>query len=161
MHEKYMRMALELAERARGRTSPNPMVGAVLVKDGQIIGQGYHKKAGTPHAEVHALNEAGGNARGATLYVTLEPCSHYGRTPPCSEAVIRAGITEVHVAVQDPNPLVAGRGIKLMADAGIKVNVGLLDEEACELNEVFIKYITKKTPFVLLKTAMTLDGKIA
>ncbi len=161
MHEKYMRMALELAEKARGRTNPNPMVGAVLLKDGQIIGQGYHKKAGTPHAEIHALKEAGEKAKGSTLYVTLEPCSHYGRTPPCSEAVIKAGISEVFVAMQDPNPLVAGRGIKLMTDAGIKVNVGLFEKEARELNEVFIKYITQKTPFVLLKTAMTLDGKIA
>lgn len=161
MHEKYMWMALKLAEKARGRTSPNPMVGAVIVKDGQIVGKGYHKKAGTPHAEIHALREAGEQAKGAVLYVTLEPCSHYGRTPPCSEAVIRAGISEVYVAMEDPNPLVAGRGIRQMTDAGIRVHAGILEETARELNEVFIKYITTKIPFVLMKTAMTVDGKIA
>ncbi len=161
MHEKYMRLALDLAEKARGRTSPNPMVGSVIVKDGEIIGQGYHLKAGTPHAEINALQEAGDKAEGATLYVTLEPCSHYGRTPPCSEAVIRSGVSEVFVAMQDPNPLVAGRGIKQMVNAGIKVHVGLLEEEARRLNEIFVKYITTRMPFVLLKTAMTMDGKIA
>jgi len=161
MHEKYMRLALDLAEKARGRTSPNPLVGAVIVKDGEIVGQGYHLKAGTPHAEINALREAGEKAEGATLYVTLEPCSHYGRTPPCSEAVIRSGISEVFVAMQDPNPLVAGRGIKHMVNAGIMVHVGLLEDKARRLNEIFIKYITTRTPFVLLKTAMTLDGKIA
>ncbi len=161
MHEEYMRMALELAGQARGRTSPNPLVGAVIVKDGEVVGRGYHLEAGTPHAEIHALNEAGDRAKGATLYVTLEPCSHFGRTPPCSEAVIRAGITDAYVAVQDPNPLVAGRGIKQMKEAGINVHVGILEEEARRLNEIFIKYITTRTPFVLLKTAMTLDGKIA
>lgn len=160
-HEKYMRMALELAERARGRTSPNPLVGAVLVRDGEIVGQGYHQKAGTPHAEVHALRAAGEKARGAVLYVTLEPCSHFGRTPPCSEAVIGAGIKEVHVAMQDPNPLVAGRGTKQMQDAGLNVHVGLLENEARRLNEIFIKYIATKIPFVLFKSAMTADGKIA
>lgn len=161
MHEKYMRMALKLAEKAKGRTSPNPMVGAVIVKDGRIVGKGYHKKAGTPHAEIHALREAGDEAKGAVLYVTLEPCSHYGRTPPCSEAVIRSGISEVFVAMQDPNPLVAGRGIRQMTDAGIRVHVGIMEEAAREINEVFIKFITTRMPFVLLKTAMTLDGKIA
>ena len=161
MHEKYMRMALKLAEKAAGRTSPNPLVGAVIVKDGKIIGRGYHLRAGTPHAEIHALREAGDKAVGAALYVTLEPCSHFGRTPPCSQAVIKAGIAEVYVAMQDPNPLVAGRGIKQMGEAGIRVHVGLLEDEACRLNEIFIKYITTRTPFVLLKTAMTLDGKIA
>lgn len=160
-HEHYMRLALELAARARGRTAPNPLVGAVVVKDGKIIGQGYHQKAGTPHAEVHALREAGTKARGSTMYVTLEPCSHYGRTPPCSKAVIEAGLAEVYVAMQDPNPKVAGRGIQQLRAAGIKVEVGLLSEEARRLNEIFIKYITTKRPFVLLKTAMTLDGKIA
>ncbi len=161
MHEKYMRMALELAEKARGRTSPNPLVGAVIVKDGEIVGRGYHQKAGTPHAEIHALREAGEKAAGAALYVTLEPCSHFGRTPPCSEAVIRAGISEVYVAIRDPNPLVAGRGIKRLTGAGIKVHVGLFGDEARRVNEIFIKYITTRIPFVLLKTAMTLDGKIA
>ncbi len=161
MHEKYMRLALELAEQARGRTSPNPMVGAVIVKDGEIVGKGYHQKAGTPHAEVHAMNEAGEHAKGATLYVTLEPCSHYGRTPPCSEAVIAAGIADVYVALKDPNPLVSGRGIKRMTEAGLEVHVGLLEDEARRMNEIFIKYITTRKPFVLLKTAMTLDGKTA
>lgn len=160
-HEKYMRMALDLAERARGRTSPNPLVGAVIVRDGEIVGQGYHQKAGTPHAEVHALRAAGEQARGAALYVTLEPCSHFGRTPPCSEAVIGAGIKEVYVAMQDPNPLVAGRGIKQMQEAGLAVYSGLLENEAHRMNETFIKYITSKIPFVLLKSAMTADGKIA
>lgn len=160
-HEQYMQMALELAERARGRTSPNPLVGAVIVKDGEIVGQGYHQKAGTPHAEVHALRAAGEKAWGATLYVTLEPCSHFGRTPPCSEAVIGAGIREVYLAMQDPNPLVAGRGTKQMQDAGITVHVGLLEDKARRMNEIFIKYITTKKPFVLFKSAMTADGKIA
>jgi len=161
MYEQHMRLALQLAERAVGRTSPNPLVGAVIVKGGQIVGQGYHKKAGTPHAEIHALREAGENARGGTLYVTLEPCSHYGRTPPCSEAVINAGIREVYVAMEDPNPLVAGRGIRQMINAGIRVHVGLLEQEAKRTNEIFIKYITTGKPFILLKTAMTLDGRIA
>ncbi|WP_418790472.1 bifunctional diaminohydroxyphosphoribosylaminopyrimidine deaminase/5-amino-6-(5-phosphoribosylamino)uracil reductase RibD [Phosphitispora sp. TUW77] len=161
MHEQHMRLALQLAEKAVGRTSPNPLVGAVIVKDGQIVGQGYHKKSGTPHAEIHALRQAGEDARGAVLYVTLEPCSHFGRTPPCSEAVINAGISEVYVAMQDPNPLVAGRGIKLLVNAGIRVHVGLLEQEAKRINEIFIKYITTRKPFILLKTAMTLDGRIA
>lgn len=156
-----MRLALELAAKARGRTSPNPMVGAVIVKDGEIVGQGYHHKAGTPHAEVHALRQAGEKARGAVLYVTLEPCSHFGRTPPCSEAVIASGISEAFVAMKDPNPLVAGRGIKRMTEAGIQVHAGLLEKEAGRLNEIFIKYITTRKPFVLLKTAMTVDGRIA
>lgn len=161
MHEQYMQQALELAARARGRTSPNPLVGAVIVKDGQIVGRGYHQKAGTPHAEVHALREAGEQARGAAMYVTLEPCSHYGRTPPCSQAVIEGGLAEVYVAMVDPNPKVAGQGIQQIGDAGIKVEVGIMEKEARQLNEIFIKYITTKRPFVLLKTAMTLDGKIA
>lgn len=156
-----MKMALELAEKAAGRTSPNPLVGAVIVKNGQIVGRGYHKKAGSPHAEIHAMREAGENTLGATLYVTLEPCSHFGRTPPCSEAVINAGITEVYVAMQDPNPLVTGRGIRQMTDAGIRVRVGLLEKEAMRMNEIFVKYITTRLPFVMLKTAITLDGKIA
>ncbi len=161
MPEKYMRLALELAEKARGRTSPNPLVGAVIIKEGEIVGQGYHQQAGTPHAEIHALNEAGEKAAGATLYINLEPCVHFGRTPPCSEAIIRAGISEVYVGMPDPNPLVAGRGLKQLREAGIKVYVGLLETEARRMNEIFIKYITTRTPFVLLKTAMTLDGKIA
>ena len=161
MHKKYMRLALELAEKAKGRTSPNPLVGAVIVKNGEIVGQGHHLMAGTPHAEIHAIRDAGESATGAALYVTLEPCSHFGRTPPCCNAVIKAGITEVYVAMQDPNPLVAGRGIKQMKDAGITVHVGLMEEHTRRMNEIFIKYITERMPFVLLKTAMSLDGKIA
>lgn len=157
----YMQKALDLAEQARGRTSPNPMVGALIVKDGAVVGSGYHHQAGTPHAEVHALKEAGRKAFGATMYVTLEPCSHHGRTPPCSRAVIEAGLSKVVVAMEDPNPLVAGRGIREMREAGIEVKVGVLEEKAQKLNEVFIKYITTQRPFVMIKTAMTMDGKIA
>lgn len=162
MHdEEYMQQALNIAQYAAGRTSPNPMVGAVIVKDGRIVGQGWHRKAGTEHAEVHALRQAGELAQGATLYVTLEPCSHYGRTPPCSQAVIDSGIKRVVVAMVDPNPLVAGRGIAMLEAAGISVVAGVLGKQAKLLNEVFIKWITTSFPFVVLKTAMTLDGKIA
>jgi diaminohydroxyphosphoribosylaminopyrimidine deaminase/5-amino-6-(5-phosphoribosylamino)uracil reductase len=157
----YMQQALELAVKGRGRTSPNPMVGAVIVKNGSIIGQGYHQKAGTPHAEVHALREADRQAKDATLYVTLEPCVHYGRTPPCTDAIVRSGITRVVIACQDPNPLVAGRGVKTLQDAGIAVTTGVLEKEAILLNEVFNKFITTRKPFVVLKCAMSLDGKIA
>lgn len=156
-----MKRALGLAARAQGRTSPNPMVGAVIVKNGQLIGEGYHHKAGTPHAEVHALNEAGDQAAGATMYVTLEPCSHFGRTPPCADAVIKAGITRVVIAIRDPNPQVAGKGIERLREAGIEVEIGVMEHEATRLNEVFFKYIQTGLPFVALKTAMTLDGKIA
>lgn len=159
--EKFMRRALELSVRARGRTSPNPLVGCVIVKDNQIVGEGYHLKAGTPHAEVHALTSAGDLANGATAYVTLEPCSHFGRTPPCADALISAKIKRVVVAMKDPNPLVAGRGIDRLRKAGIEVNVGLLEQEASTINEVFVKAITTGFPFVVYKTAMTLDGKIA
>lgn len=157
----FMLKALELADMARGRTNPNPMVGAVIVKDGMIIGEGYHHQAGTPHAEVHALRQAGKDAAGADLYVTLEPCSHFGRTPPCADAVIESGIRRVVIATVDPNPKVAGRGIEKLTAAGIEVEVGLLANEARKLNEVFFKYIKTALPFVALKTAMTLDGKIA
>lgn len=157
----YMQRALELAAKALGRTSPNPVVGAVIVKDGKVIGEGYHMKAGTPHAEVHALNQAGYNARGATMYVTLEPCSHYGRTPPCADALVNAGIKKVVIATLDPNPKVAGKGRKILEDAGIETVVGVLEDEAKKLNEVFLKHITRGLPFVSLKYAMTLDGKIA
>lgn len=161
MHESYMRQALGIARFAEGRTSPNPMVGAVIVKDGRIVGQGWHRKAGTPHAEVHALNQAGELAKGATIYVTLEPCAHYGRTPPCCEAVIGAGITRAVVAMTDPNPLVAGSGIKRLRQAGIEVTEGILQAEAMRLNEIFLKWVQTKLPFITVKTAMTLDGKIA
>lgn len=159
--EKYIQHALNLAVKALGRTNPNPVVGAVLVKDGCIVGEGYHKQAGTPHAEIHALNAAGENAQGATLYVTLEPCSHYGKTPPCAEAVARAGIKRVVAAMLDPNPKVAGRGIEILQKAGISTRVGVLEASARRINEVFCKYITTGMPFVTLKTAMSLDGKIA
>lgn len=157
----FMQEALKLAAKAEGYTSPNPLVGAVVVKDNRIVGRGYHKKAGTPHAEVHALNNAGELARGGTIYVTLEPCCHYGRTPPCTEAIKAAGIKRVVVAMTDPNPLVAGKGLKILKEAGIEVTTGVLADEAARLNEVFIKYITTGRPFVVLKAAVSLDGKIA
>ena len=156
---KFMRRALELA--ARGRTSPNPMVGAVIVKAGEIVGEGYHHKAGTPHAEVHAINSAGEKAKGAQLYVTLEPCCHRGRTPPCTKAIIQAGISSVVMAMYDPNPLVPGKGKAMLENYGITVQSGLLEQEARKLNEFYIKYITTGLPFVILKSAMSLDGKIA
>jgi diaminohydroxyphosphoribosylaminopyrimidine deaminase/5-amino-6-(5-phosphoribosylamino)uracil reductase len=159
--EKFMKRALDLAIKAMGRTSPNPVVGCVIVKNEQIVGEGYHKKAGTPHAEVHALAAAGEQARDATAYVTLEPCSHFGRTPPCAEALIHAGIKRAVVAMKDPNPLVSGRGIARLREVGIQVDVGLMVHEASRINEVFIKVITTGLPFVVYKTAMTLDGKIA
>ena len=160
-HRTFMQRALALAERAKGRTSPNPLVGAVIVKAGEVIGEGYHQKAGTPHAEVHALNAAGENAKGATLYTNLEPCCHWGRTPPCTEALINAGITHVYIAEVDPNPSVAGKGIQRLQNAGIHVHVGLCEQAASDLNEVHRKYIQTRKPFVILKTAMSLDGKIA
>ncbi len=156
-----MNRALTLAELAKGRTSPNPLVGAVVVKDGKIIAEGYHKKAGGPHAEIHALDAAGENAQGATLYVNLEPCCHWGRTPPCTNAIIKSGIANVYLAHLDPNPKVAGKGIKELEAAGIKTAVGVCAEAAETLNEVYIKHISTGYPFVILKTAMSLDGKIA
>lgn len=163
MQREYMLKALELAELAKGRTSPNPLVGAVVVKDGRIVGQGWHRKAGTPHAEVHALRQAGELANGADVYVTLEPCSHYGKTPPCSKALIDARVKRVFAAMKDPNPLVAGKGFAMLREAGIEVEVadGDILERAMRLNEVFLKWITSSMPFVAVKTAMTLDGKIA
>lgn len=158
---KYMRMALKLAEKGAGYTSPNPMVGAVIVKDGKVIGKGYHERCGEGHAEVNAFKNAISDTEGATIYVTLEPCSHYGRTPPCADLIISKKIKRAVIAMTDPNPLVAGRGIKKMCDAGIDVTVGVLEDESKLLNEIFIKYITTKMPFVLYKSAMTLDGKIA
>jgi diaminohydroxyphosphoribosylaminopyrimidine deaminase/5-amino-6-(5-phosphoribosylamino)uracil reductase len=156
-----MRRCLELARRALGCTSPNPLVGAVIVKDGEIIGEGFHPRAGEPHAEIFALKAAGANARGATIYVSLEPCNHYGRTPPCSEALIAAGVAKVVVGMVDPNPLVGGGGIAKLRAAGIEVIVGV-EEEACrQLNEGFIHRILYKRPLGILKYAMTLDGKIA
>ena len=161
LDESYMREALRIAEYARGRTSPNPLVGAVIVRDGTIVASGWHRAAGEPHAEIHALRMAGELARGATLYVTLEPCAHHGRTGPCAEAVIAAGLARVVIALSDPNPLVAGRGIHLLTAAGIEVTTGICEDEARRQNEIFLKWVTTKRPFVTLKTAMTLDGKIA
>lgn len=156
----YMRMALELARNAHGRTTPNPLVGAVIVKDGRVVAVGWHRKAGTPHAEVHALNMAGELARGATLYVTLEPCSHYGRTGPCAKAVVDAGVARVVMGIVDPNPKVAGKGLAMLEEAGVEVTVGVLEAECRALNDVFLTWMTQKRPFTVLKTAMTLDGKI-
>jgi diaminohydroxyphosphoribosylaminopyrimidine deaminase / 5-amino-6-(5-phosphoribosylamino)uracil reductase len=161
MDRYFMKMALELAATAKGKTNPNPVVGAILVKDGLIVGSGLHRKAGEPHAEVHAFRMAGEHARGATLYVTLEPCSHYGKTPPCANLVIESGVSRVVVAMQDPNPQVAGRGIGLIRNAGIEVDVGILEEEAKLLNERFIHNMLTGTPFIISKVAMTLDGKLA
>lgn len=156
-----MRRALALARRAEGRTSPNPMVGAVVVKDGRVVGEGYHRRAGAPHAEAEALQQAGEAARGATVYVTLEPCAHHGRTPPCTEALIRAGVAEVYYAVQDPNPKVCGKGRAALLEAGIAVHVGLCEEEAEALNRPYFKHVTTGLPYVTAKFAMSLDGKIA
>lgn len=157
----YMQRALTLAEKAKGFTSPNPMVGAVIVKDDRIIGEGYHHKCGQAHAEVDAFNNATEPVEGATMYVTLEPCSHTGKTPPCADRIVKEKIARVVVGATDPNPLVSGRGIKKMQDAGIEVSYGLLADESIQLNEVFMKYIVDKKPFVVYKSATTLDGKIA
>ncbi|RPJ05034.1 MAG: bifunctional diaminohydroxyphosphoribosylaminopyrimidine deaminase/5-amino-6-(5-phosphoribosylamino)uracil reductase RibD, partial [Spirochaetaceae bacterium] len=157
----YMRMCLHLAERGTGFTSPNPMVGAVVVREGQVLGRGYHRTAGTDHAEIVALKAAGEAAVGATLYVNLEPCSHQGRTPPCADAIIRSGIKRIVIAMADPNPLVAGEGIKKLEKAGLSVTLGIQEQRARHLNEVFIKHITTRRPFVALKTAASLDGRIA
>ncbi|MGB5987676.1 MAG: bifunctional diaminohydroxyphosphoribosylaminopyrimidine deaminase/5-amino-6-(5-phosphoribosylamino)uracil reductase RibD [Desulfobacterales bacterium] len=157
----YMQMALELAARGRGWTNPNPMVGAVIVKDGRVLGKGYHQRAGEPHAEVHALEDAGEQARGATLYVTLEPCNHTGRTPPCTQRILQAGIQRVVVAMTDPNPHVAGGGNAYLRDNGIEVTEEIETPTARRLNEVFIKYVTSGRPFITLKCAATLDGRLA
>lgn len=158
---EFMRRALELAERGRGRTSPNPMVGCVIVRDGRIVGEGYHARAGEPHAEVNAIHDAGGDVAGSTVYVNLEPCCHQGRTPPCLDALLAKKPRRVVVAMHDPNPKVSGESIFRLRNAGVEVEVGVLEAEARQLNEAFIKYITTKTPFVIAKCAMTLDGKIA
>lgn len=159
-----MRQALRLAKRGWGRTSPNPMVGAVIVRNGRVLGQGWHRQAGQPHAEIEALRDAqkrGTRVAGATLYVTLEPCCTHGRTPPCTEAILQARLKRVIVAMPDPNPKHAGRGLRLLRKAGVRVEVGLLAEEAARLNEAFAHWIVQRTPFVIVKAAMTLDGKIA
>lgn len=157
----YMRMALELAARGAGYVSPNPMVGAVVVKDHRVVGKGFHQAVGGPHAEVHAIDDAGDQARGATLYVTLEPCNHHGRTPPCTRRILDAGIQRVVVAMADPNPDVTGGGNAYLNSRGVNVVCGVCEAEAGRLNESFIKYVRTKLPFVVLKMAATLDGRIA
>ena len=157
----YMKIALDQAEKGLGRTSPNPMVGAVLVKDDRIVGRGYHQRAGGPHAEVNAIDNAGEQARGATLYVTLEPCNHYGRTPPCTHKIVDAGIRRVVVAMDDPNPGVQGGGNRYLQDQDIDVTTGICEKEARTLNEAFITWVTTGRPFVVVKCAATLDGRIA
>ncbi|RKY57306.1 MAG: bifunctional diaminohydroxyphosphoribosylaminopyrimidine deaminase/5-amino-6-(5-phosphoribosylamino)uracil reductase RibD [Candidatus Latescibacterota bacterium] len=158
---KFMKLALRLARKGLGSTHPNPMVGALVVRDGKVVGRGWHRRPGEPHAEVVALREAGDSARGATMYVTLEPCVHYGRTPPCVDRILEAGVSRVICATVDPNPLVDGRGIGKLRDAGVEVEVGVLEDEAKELNRAYFKYITTGRPFVTLKWAQTLDGRIA
>lgn len=158
---RYMRIALSLAARGVGSVNPNPLVGAVIVHNGSIIGKGRHEQFGGPHAEINAILSADGLIKGATMYVTLEPCSHYGKTPPCADALIKGQIARVFIAMTDPNPLVAGKGIEKLRKNGIEVIIGLLEDEAKELNRVFIKYIETRKPYVVLKAAMSLDGKIA
>jgi len=161
VEEHYLHLAITMASRAVGRTSPNPLVGAILVKNRRIVGKGYHCGAGTPHAEILALAEAGREAIGADLYVNLEPCCHYGRTPPCVDAIIQARVKKAFIGMQDPNPLVNGKGIERLRKAGISVKTGILEEACRKVNEIFIKYITTKRPFVILKAAASLDGRIA
>lgn len=156
-----MRRAIALAKKGGGFVHPNPLVGCVVVKDGQVIAEGYHEKYGEFHAERNALTRCKADTTGATLYVTLEPCCHYGKTPPCTDIIIEKGIAKVFVGILDPNPLVAGKGVKILQDAGIEVVSGLCEDEIREMNKVFLKYITTKRPYVIMKTAMTLDGKIA
>jgi len=157
----FMRLALRLARKGIGRTSPNPAVGAVLVRRGEVVGTGYHRAPGLPHAEIEAIDAAGSDARGADLYVTLEPCVHIGKTGPCTEAILRAGIRRVAGAMEDPNPLVCGRGFRTLARSGLDVHVGLLEPDARDLNEGFCRWVVTGRPFVTLKLAMSLDGQIA
>lgn len=159
--KKYMDLAIRLARRADGMTSPNPRVGAVVVKSGRIVGKGYHRRAGTPHAEIHALKEAGKQARGATLFVTLEPCDHHGRTGPCTEAVRAAGIRRVVAGMRDPNPLVCGQGLARLRKQGIRIESGLQEKACRNLNEDYVKFITTGLPFVTFKAAASLDGRVA
>lgn len=156
----FMGKAYKLAKLGMGKTNPNPLVGAVLVKNNTIVGQGYHKCAGDAHAEIYALNQAGEKAKNADLYVTLEPCSHYGKTPPCVDAIIKAGIKKVFIGIKDSNPLVNNKGIKILKDANIQVEIGVLEEKIKEINQFYLKYITQKIPYVILKAATSLDGKI-
>jgi len=158
---KFMTLALTEAKKGIGRTSPNPCVGAVIVRNGVEISRGYHQKAGTPHAEIHAINLAGDKAKGATMYVTLEPCNHTGRTPPCSHAVVKAGISKIVVGMKDPNPLVSGSGINYLRKNKVEVVNGVLEKECRELNLPFLKHITTGTPYVIMKAGMSLDGKLS
>ena len=160
-HDKYMRRALILARRGLGKTGPNPAVGCVIVKNGKVVGEGWHKRAGTPHAEVHALAQAGTSAKNADVYVTLEPCAHFGKTPPCADALIEAGVARVYAGMVDPNPRVSGRGLEKLRAAGIGATAGILGEDCRVVNEPFIKHVTTGLPFVILKSALTLDGKSA
>lgn len=161
VEKKYMKRAIELAKKGAGWVNPNPMVGAVIVKKGRIIGEGYHEKCGMLHAERNAIANLSESAEGATIYVTLEPCCHYGKTPPCTEAIIENRISRVVIGSRDPNPLVAGKGAEILRQAGIEVVEGLMKEECDQLNDVFFHYITRKMPYVVMKYAMTADGKIA
>ena len=161
INEKYMRMAIELAKKGAGAVNPNPMVGAVVVKNGKVIGEGYHKFFGGPHAEVYALEDAGKEAEGAEIYVTLEPCSHYGKTPPCAKKIIDMGIKKCFIGSSDPNPKVAGKGVAMLKEAGIEVVENVLKEECDKVNQVFFKYIKTKIPYLFVKCGITLDGKIA
>ncbi len=161
VHEGFMRRALGLARKGSGRTSPNPAVGAVIVRGGQVIAGGWHRRAGLPHAEVEALSKAPANLKRAVMYVTLEPCTHFGRTPPCVDAVVRSGIKNVVIGTKDPNPRVSGEGIRRLKAAGIKVTCGVLEDECRALNEAYIKFITTGMPLVTLKLASSLDGRIA
>jgi diaminohydroxyphosphoribosylaminopyrimidine deaminase/5-amino-6-(5-phosphoribosylamino)uracil reductase len=159
-HIEYMKRALEISKHGYGYTNPNPNVGCVIVKMDEIISSGYHQIYGASHAEVNAINSCKQDLQGATMYVTLEPCSHFGKTPPCVNAIIASGISRVYISMLDPNPLVSGRGVEILKNAGIDVHVGLLEDEARRINEVFVKYIARKIPYVTLKSAITLDGKI-
>ena len=160
-NQDYMKRALELAKKAMGYTSPNPMVGCVVVKDGRIVTEGYHERCGEYHAERNALTKCSEDLTGATMYVTLEPCCHQGKTPPCTDIILERGIGKVYVGSMDPNPKVAGKGVQILRDHGVEVQTGLLEEECLSLNEIFFHYITTKMPYVAMKYAMTLDGKIA
>ncbi|WP_416202605.1 bifunctional diaminohydroxyphosphoribosylaminopyrimidine deaminase/5-amino-6-(5-phosphoribosylamino)uracil reductase RibD [Acinetobacter sp. ANC 5054] len=160
-HQQWMQQAIQLARLGQYSTRPNPNVGCVIVQDGQLVGEGYHPKAGQPHAEVFAMRAAGENAQGATAYVTLEPCAHYGRTPPCAKGLVEAGVAKVVVACPDPNPLVAGKGVQILRDAGIEVITGICEEEAHQLNLGFLKAMATGMPYVRLKVASSLDGRTA
>jgi len=159
--EEYMQLALAEAKKGQGKTSPNPAVGSILVKNNKIIGRGYHHKAGEAHAEVNALREAGDNAEGATMYVTLEPCNHQGRTPACTDAIVKAGVARVVAAIKDPNPRVSGKGLAQLERAGIETNSGVLERESKMMNEMYEKFVTTKKPFVIVKAALSADGKMA